>query len=306
MAKKEHLDLIMQGVDAWNNWRATTKGIYPDLSGGTFTNMNLSNARLYGVNFSHADLSNANLTGANLTWAFFVSTHLKGTVFSRAELGLTVFSNVDLSGVKGLETVHHSTRSYLDVYTFYESKGGIPEIFLRGCGIPENFITYIPALVAQPIQFYSCFISYSNKDQEFAERLYSDLQSKGVRCWFAPEDLRIGDRFRDRIDESIRLRDKLLLILSENSISSSWVEYEVESAFEEERKSEKRRELKTVLLPIRLDGAISQCDHAWASHIRRTRHIGDFSQWKNHDVYQKSLNRLLRDLTTQEPSEAAV
>jgi hypothetical protein len=31
---------------------------------------------------------------------------------------------------------------------------------------------------------------------------------------------------------------------------------------------------------------------------RRARHIGDFSQWKNHDDYQRTLQRVLRDLTT--------
>jgi hypothetical protein len=42
----------------------------------------------------------------------------------------------------------------------------------------------------QAFQHYSCFISYSAKDQEFAERLHADLQNKGVRCWFAPHDLK--------------------------------------------------------------------------------------------------------------------
>ena len=65
------------------------------------------------------------------------------------------------------------------------------------------------SLVGSPIDYYSCFISYSSKDQAFAERLHADLQSKGVRCWFAPHDIRIGDRFRARIDESIRMYDKL-------------------------------------------------------------------------------------------------
>jgi TIR domain len=37
----------------------------------------------------------------------------------------------------------------------------------------------------------SCFISYLTKDQEFADRLYADLQNKGVQCWFAPHDLPI-------------------------------------------------------------------------------------------------------------------
>jgi hypothetical protein len=47
----------------------------------------------------------------------------------------------------------------------------------------------------------------ATKDKDFAERLYADLQAKGVRCWFAPEDLEIGDKFRMRIDESIRIHD---------------------------------------------------------------------------------------------------
>src|SRR5437879_9269024 len=81
---------------------------------------------------------------------------------------------------------------------------------------------------------YSCFISYSSKDQAFAERLYADLQSKNVRCWYAPEDLKIGDKFRVRIDESIRLYDKLLLVLSEDSLASNWVAYEVEKALNKE------------------------------------------------------------------------
>ena len=96
----------------------------------------------------------------------------------------------------------------------------LPLAFLRGCGLPESLLTFLPSLLNQPIQFYSCFISYSTKDQEFADRLYADLQNKGVRCWFAPEDLKIGDHFRNRIDQSIRLHDKLLIILSENSIQS--------------------------------------------------------------------------------------
>jgi hypothetical protein len=59
----------------------------------------------------------------------------------------------------------------------------------------------------EPIQFYSCFISYSSKDHDFAERLHADLQARGVRCWFAPVDLKIGDRFQERIEESIRVYD---------------------------------------------------------------------------------------------------
>ena len=150
--------------------------------------------------------------------------------------------------------------------------------------------------MGQAIEFYSCFISYSSKDDEFAKRLHADLQQEGVRCWFAPEDLKIGERFRRSIEDAIRLHDKLLLILSEDSVNSTWVEDEVESALEKERKAKERGEERTVLFPIRLDSAVMETDAAWAASIRRTRHIGDFSAWKDHDAYQVAFQRLLRDL----------
>ncbi|MBI1881937.1 MAG: toll/interleukin-1 receptor domain-containing protein [Chloroflexi bacterium] len=140
-------------------------------------------------------------------------------------------------------------------------------------------------------QYHSCFISYSSQDEAFAQHLHADLQQRGVRCWFAPEDMKIGDKIRPRIDESIRIHDKLLLILSERSINSTWVEKEVETAFEEERKRN-----QTVLFPVRLDKAVMETDQAWAADIRRTRHIGDFSRWQDHHAYQQAFKRLLRDL----------
>jgi len=205
----------------------------------------------------------------------------------------TVFADVDFRKVKGLETVRHVGPSDISISSIYLSEGKIPELFLRGCGLPDDFIRQIPALVAavQPIQFYSCFISYSSKDEEFAQRLHADLQSKGVRCWFAPEDLKIGERFRRRIDEVIRVYERLLLILSEHSVESSWVEKEVETAMESEVDQH-----RTVLFPVRLDDAVMGVKVGWPADIRRTRHVGDFTRWKEHDPYQKAFDRLLRDL----------
>jgi TIR domain len=147
---------------------------------------------------------------------------------------------------------------------------------------------------SRPVQFYSCFISYSNKDQEFAKQIYADLQDKGVRCWFAEEDLKIGDKFQERIEESIRWHDKLLLVLSDNSIRSAWVEREVQAAFEREHESN-----RLVLFPIRLDEAVMDTTKSWAADIRRTRHIGEFGQWRERGSYKKALERLLRDLKAE-------
>ena len=42
-----------------------------------------------------------------------------------------------------------------------------------------------------------------------------------------------------------------------------------------------------------------ETDQAWAASLRRTRHIGDFRAWEDHDQYQKSFDRLLRDLKAE-------
>jgi hypothetical protein len=223
-------------------------------------------------------------------------------------VGYTTFANVDLSGVKGLETVYHSGPSSIGIDTIYKSKGKIPHVFLRGAGVPEVFITYMESLNFTGIEFYSLFISYSTLDQTFAERLHADLQDKGVRCWFAPHDLRGGKKVHKQIDEAIRVYDKLLLILSEASMESEWVRTEI--AIARKREVEQKRE---VLFPIGLcpfetirkwEYFDSDIGKDSAREIREF-HIPDFSNWKDHDAYRKAFDRLLDDLHGKpDPSSA--
>lgn len=263
------------------------------MSWADFSEADLSGADLLGADLEGANLTGANLKGANLFGANLTSANLDGTNLEGVSIAMTIFGNVDLSKVRGLGTVTHEAPSTIGIDTIYRSKGDLPEIFLRGAGVPEPFIANMKALIAamSPIEFYSCFISYSSKDQEFAERLHAELRSKNVRCWFAPEDLKIGDQLSPSFDEAIRVHDKLMVLLSENSVGSEWVEKEVETAFEKER-----RKKRTVLFPIRLDDAVMKTQQAWAADIRRTRHIGDFRGWKDHASYKKAFERLLRDL----------
>lgn len=158
-----------------------------------------------------------------------------------------------------------------------------------------------PAPELPKIEYSSCFISHSSKDAGFAEQLNTDLRAAGIQCWYAPEDLRIGDKFRKRIDESIYLHDKLLLILSQSSVRSAWVESEVEAAFQQERLRsellpEALRGNTTVLFPVQIDDVNPDDKVGWGAEIRRTRHIGDFRNWKDPAKYQAGLTRLLRDL----------
>jgi hypothetical protein len=304
MANPEHLAKLNEGVKAWNAWRSENPEICPELDCGDFNDSNLFYINLSGAVLSCVDLSGANLDGANLTdanlqranliYANLSGANLDGANLTGVILYESIFIDTDLRDVKGLDKCIHEGPSTIDHRTILKS-GNIPEVFLRGCGLPDRLIEYYPSLLNDPIQFYSCFISYSTKDQEFAERLHADLQAKRVRCWFEPHDLKTGDEIRERIDQEIRVRDKLLVIFSKNSINSKWVKDEVNTAFEEEGKREEQGRKDKVLFPIRLDDSVLDVSAGWARKSR-DRLIADFTNWKDHDSYTKAFDRLLKDL----------
>ena len=292
------------------------KLIFANLIGAKLPGANLSGADLFLTNLSDANLTDAiltddaslreanlsgtNLAGANLTGAILIGTilfraNLTDANLTEARLHRTVFASTVLTKVKGLDQCHHLGPSSIDLQTL---DGSLPIAFLRGIGLPDNLISYLPSLLTEAIQHYSCFISYSSKDQTFAERLHTDLQNKGVRCWFAPHDMPIGAKIIDALDEAIRLRDKVLLILSEGAIASDWVEGEVTRALDEERTRK-----QVMLFPVRLDDAVMQTLEAWARLLRGQRNIGDFTRWKEHDSYRKSFERLMRDLRVEKPGQ---
>jgi hypothetical protein len=103
--------------------------------------------------------------------------------------------------------------------------------------------------------------------------------------------MKIGDRIRSHIDQAIHLQKKLLLLLSEHSLASFWVEVEVEAALEKEQ-----RQGGDVLFPVRLDDAVMHTSRAWAATLRRTRHIGDFTNWQDDAIYQQRFEELLLHL----------
>jgi hypothetical protein len=288
-----------------------------NLSGGYLLGARIERTLLYGANLRKADfmmanvrkadLRQADLREANLGMANLDEAELGRADLSGAMIGWTAFGNCDLSDVKGLDTLRHVGPSTIGIDTIYRSQGKIPLAFLRGAGVPENFIEYMGSLTGKALEFYSCFISYSTKDQEFADRLYADLQNKGVRCWFAPHDIKAGKKIHEQIDVAIRTHEKLLLILSPNSMKSEWVKTEIRKARKRERTEKKR-----VLFPVRLvsfeairDWELFDADEGKDLAVEiREYYIPDFSDWKNHDPYAEGLKNLLRDLKAEQPKAA--
>lgn len=250
--------------------------------------------------FQYADLSDAYFGGCDCTDAVFDHSDLQVSIFSNTKLvraslfecrlSETVLTAVDLSEAHGLDKIQHEGFCAVDFRTLRLSNT-LPRTFLRGVGFPDQFIDLVPSFVSNSGQFNSCFISFSSKDSKFANKLHNDLQSRGIRCWFAPRDLPAGAKTWDAIDKEITLRDKLIVILSRNSVVSDWVEDEVNKAFAEER-----RRNSPVLVPIRIDQMIFQTNKPWAQKVKDQRNIADFCRWRDNSNYTAALNGLIRDL----------
>jgi hypothetical protein len=160
-------------------------------------------------------------------------------------------------------------------------------------------LTPLPADDPRRAQFYSCFISHSTRDRDFAERLHADLLKSGVPCWFAPHDIRGGRKLHDQIDEAIRSHERVLLILSSDSMASEWVKTEITKARQLEV-----RDRRQVLFPIRL--ASFEAVKAWeffdadtgkdSAREIREYHIPDFSDWRNDAAYESAFQQLIDSL----------
>jgi uncharacterized protein YjbI with pentapeptide repeats len=124
MANQEHLAILKQGIEVWNEWRQKNPKVKPDLSGAnleyvnlqyanldsadlnkanlTGANLNAANlntANLNTANLTGADLNKANLTGANLIIAFLSSANLKDVNLTGANLQLATLNNATLNNV---------------------------------------------------------------------------------------------------------------------------------------------------------------------------------------------------------------
>jgi hypothetical protein len=308
----------LSGADV--SWRDLSKS---NLSHAFLGNAYLNFTNLHAVNFCEARLAGAHFSGATLSWADLRRADLRGAVLmganltgaklcdakmqrsvlnganfyaadlresdlSGAQLLSTVFDMNDLSCVRGLDTVAHAGPSTIGIGTIYKSKGNIPEVFLRGAGVPEDLIVYMRSLVGKAIDFYSCFISYSSKDDAFAQRLYADLQAKNVRCWKFDENAKWGEPVWGEIDTAIRHYDKIVVICSKDSLQSPPVIREIERALQKED-----RERRNVLFPIRIDDYLfDEWDHPRKADVV-SKAIGDFRGWKNLATYSQAFPRLL-------------
>ena len=98
MANNQQMDLLKQGPQAWNAWRAEQTEVSVDLSGAALRGLDLEGADLSGADLKDADLRGANLSGANLKGA-----HLEGSNLFKVLIDSANLKEADLRGVQFLQ-----------------------------------------------------------------------------------------------------------------------------------------------------------------------------------------------------------
>ena len=150
--------------------------------------------------------------------------------------------------------------------------------------MPKDLIAFIDSHIEHTEMQLSNFISYTGKDEIFAQKLSQNLQELGMRCWLIPERVRNKEKNYPLIDAALNLHDKELLVMSENSLESDWIEEEINAAFEKEEQTG-----KMVLLPIILDDSVKYSDKPLIARVRRSRQVYDFSLWQDEETFKEVL-----------------
>src|ERR1700680_1294235 len=83
---------------------------------------------------------------------------------------------------------------------------------------------------ATTVRFHDVFVSYASQDVAVANAIVAALERTGLQCWIAPRDVPPGTLYADVIIRAINGTKVLVLVLSENSVSSPHVGKEIERA----------------------------------------------------------------------------
>lgn len=264
------------------------------LAESCFRRASLRRTNLIKTDFTGADLTDADCTrgdfrATNLSRTIFDGTLLLDVDFNAAELNDTKLYDLDLGSTKGLYSVIHMGPSSVGIDTLLKSRGRIPVEFLAGAGIPREFAAGV-GFKEDDSAYPSCFISHCSKDEVFVDKLVSDLKASSILCW--QNGAEGGRELMAQIKEAIYRHEKVLVILSSNSITSDWVKTEILMAREREL-----IEKTQILFPILIEPfeVLENWLFSLAPHIRRY-YIPDFKKWRNPECYKLAFEALLRSL----------
>ena len=281
------------------------------LVGARLRNANLKDSILRSANFQEAilqeanlygaDLRGANLEGADLRDASLSKARFDDTRFHRAIFGPTSFDGNFLTSSLGIDTIYHREPWSINIRTLRDSVRNLVDkphlrqgvmIFYRNADVPEDLLADHFSTLAAEASWYTCFVSYSHQDSDFAAVLCTRLEARGVPYWRdADAGIAVGSDISAVLTRAVVAHDKVLLCCSEYSLNSSWVHEEIGLALDKEEKLK-----RNVLLPLDVDGYLRNWTSPYGPLLSR-RFVADFVGWRdNRPKLESAFERIVRTL----------
>jgi uncharacterized protein YjbI with pentapeptide repeats len=279
------------------------------LCGANLTETILERATLKDADLRNADLVRTDLTGADLSGADLSEARLDRVLLHGADLngarcGATRFSDLDLSHVKGLGTIHHTMPSSVGADTLYRSVRHLSKRFLEGCGLQPNLVAFLLSLAkdSDAASDYSCFISYCDEDGDFARKLATRMRKENPRVWEASESTAAW-KTPGQLEGALATFDRWLLIVSDHAMNSHWVLAELRKA----RQAERNGPGKLHVIALADSKSVSKWLPAERTDDRASQErsflVTDFSGWKLSESFDRAYSLLMERLRREDPRQ---
>lgn len=130
------------------------------------------------------------------------------------------------------------------------------------------------------------FISYSTKNSDIARAIRKLFQDHGITCWMAPESIPAGSNYTKEIPYGILYSKVAVLILSNASLDSVWVNHEIEYLLSADR----------VIIPFLIEDVIENPKHSEHPYNAIIEENSLLVQLEKSDSYQRLLSTVQHQL----------
>lgn len=76
---------------------------------------------------------------------------------------------------------------------------------------------------------HDAFLSYASEDAKLASQIVQVLNSRGLKIWYAPIKLKVGDKLLDSIEKGMKESLCGILLISPSYLEKNWTNYEMDT-----------------------------------------------------------------------------
>ncbi|MBD1922966.1 pentapeptide repeat-containing protein [Microcoleus sp. FACHB-831] len=181
MANEQQLNLLKEGVEAWNQWRQINPEIRPDLNGADLHSCDIGAVNLVGAAMRSSDLSGANLMGADMRRADLAGANLSGAYLSNADFSEANLTEVNLSEAYLFEAdLSRVNLNGADLHWVYLGKADLSGAYMIGANLNEVDLRGANLIGANLSEANLKAANLTGADLQGADLRWADLQGANL------------------------------------------------------------------------------------------------------------------------------